>query len=79
MVAPAFDLSTIPRFREEFARFLDADEIVSVRRDERTAMSFTKVHIFKRGDVAAYLIERGLARYGDGPGWEAWIDVETHS
>jgi hypothetical protein len=29
MVSPAFDLSNIPRFREEFARILEADEIVA--------------------------------------------------
>lgn len=79
LVSPAFDLSTIPRFREEFARFLEADDIVSRRRSEPAAMSFAKVHIFKLGDVAGYLIDQGLARYGDGPGWELWIDVEERT
>ena len=79
-VSPAFDLSNIPRFREEFARFLEADEIVARRRrGEPDGLSFTKVHVFKLGDVAEYLIAQGLARYGDGPGWEVWIDVEERT
>jgi hypothetical protein len=79
LVSPAFDVSTIPRFREEFARYLEADERISKRRDEPEAMSFTKVHIFKLGEVAEYLIDQGLARNSAGPGWEVWIDVEERT
>src|SRR5215207_4909740 len=80
MVSPAFDLTTIPRFREEFARFLEADEVAEQRRrGEADELSFTPVHVFKLGDVAEYLIDQGLARHGDGPGWELWVEVEERT
>jgi hypothetical protein len=79
MVAPAYDLTTIPRFRDEFARLLEADEDIARRRGAPAGASFAKVHVFKLGDVAEYLIDEGLARHCDGPGWELWIEVEERT
>ena len=70
LVSPAFDLATVPNFRDAFAEYLEADEIVRSRRDNAELMRFTKVHVFKLGDVAEYLIDQKLARCRDGPGWE---------
>jgi hypothetical protein len=79
LVSPAFDLSTVPRFREHFAEYLEADRAVLQCREDPAAMRFARVHLFKLGDVAEYLIEQGLARRSDGPGWELWIDVEART
>ena len=78
-VSPAFDLANIPHFRDEFARFLEADAVVATRRGAAAEnLSFAKVHLFKLGDVAEY-DRSGLARHGQGPGWEVWIEVEERT
>lgn len=79
LVSPAFDLATVPNFRDAFAEYLEADEIVRSRRDNAELMRFTKVHVFKLGDVAEYLIDQKLARCRDGPGWELWLEVEQRT
>jgi hypothetical protein len=79
MVSPSADVSSIPRFSQEFARYLEGDEDVWKRRDAPAGMSFTAVHVFKLGDVAKYLMDEGLARHAEGPGWELWLEVEERT
>lgn len=75
-VSPLFDFEEIPRFREEFIRYLDVTAGQGRSQPLKQGTATSRVHAWKLGGLAQDLIDRGLAAYADGPGWELWLDVE---
>jgi len=79
-VRPVFTFGDVPNFRDAFLAYLDGDETVQQQRvrplDE---LSLAHVHVWKLGNLANDLIERGLARFSRGAGWELWLDVEERT
>ena len=79
-ISPLSEVWQVPRFLEEFVSFLENDQgIQRLRRRPSAELSFEKVHVGKLGALADYLVDQGLARHADGPGWELWLDVERRT
>jgi hypothetical protein len=79
-ITPLAEVWQIPRFLDVFVSFLEADEgIQQLRQRPPGDLAFEKIHVGKLGVLADYLVDQGLARSTDGPGWELWLEVERRT